>query len=84
MNPGDRFYFMTHAYHHFLAEVVEVMGPTRVRVTSVIRVQSCRRGWTEFFRDGCKQDTFYTEFPDGEINGWFAKWDWRHPIPKAQ
>ena len=80
---GKRYYFMAHAYHHFLGEVVEITGRKECVLKNVIRVQSCSRGWTEFFRDGCKKDTTYTVWPDGtEISGWFAAIPWKHPIPK--
>ena len=80
---GKRYYFMVHAYHHFLGEVVEITGRKECVLKNVIRVQSCSRGWTEFFRDGCKKDTTYTIWPDGyEITGWFGCAPWKHPIPK--
>ena len=80
MEVRKTYYFMPHAYHHFIAEVVEVRGPDRFWCKKVIRIQSCRRGWTEFFQDGMKDDTVYTHFPDGEIVS-TLKFEWNHPIP---
>jgi hypothetical protein len=82
---GKKYYFFTHAYHHFVCEVVEVIGKHEVRIRNVARVQSCPRPWTEFFKDGFKNDTNYEIFPDdGEIVGWFAVFPWHHPIPKTK
>jgi hypothetical protein len=82
MKVGDKFYFMTHAYHHFLGEIVDMPAPKTVIVKTVVRVQSCQRGWSEFFRDGCQGDTVLTHWPDGcEICGWFVAAPWNHPIP---
>lgn len=80
VKAGGRYYLMIHAYHHVLCEVVELLGPQRARVKRVRWVYSCRRGWTEFFRDGCQKDTTVHAFPDGEVS-WFAAFEWRHEIP---
>lgn len=80
MKAGDRFYFMTHAYHHVIAEVVEILGPQRCMVKDVRWVYACKRGWTEFFRDGAKKDTTFHVFPDGIIT-FFNAFEWRHEIP---
>jgi hypothetical protein len=83
MKIGDKFYFMTHAYHHFLGEIADMPMPKTVILKDVVRVQSCARGWTEFFRDGAKNDTTMTHWPDGtEVCGWFTAVPWVHDIPK--
>lgn len=79
---GKKFYFFSHAYHHFIAEVVEITGKREAKVKNVIRIQSCQRGWTEFFRDGLRSDTTYTHFPNGTIT-WFSVFEWNHSIPEA-
>ena len=84
MEVGKAYYFMSHAYHHFIGVVVEIGGPSRARITNVIRVQSCRRGWTEFFAEGLKDDTIYTHFPDGWVTGAFGIFEWNHDIPKPE
>jgi hypothetical protein len=57
-------------------------APKVVIAKKIVRVQSCSRGWTEFFRDGCQNDTVVTFFPDGtEISGWFLAAPWKHEIP---
>lgn len=79
---GEKYYFIQHAYHHFLGEVVEVLGKNSVTVKNVIRVYSCSRGWTEFFRDGCRKDTTYTVWPDGHaIHNFQSSTPWCHLIP---
>jgi hypothetical protein len=80
---GKRYYFMVHAYHHFIGEVVKITGRKSCILKDVRRIQSCMRGWTEFFKDGAKNDTSCTIFPDGTfIDGWFAALPWNHPIPE--
>ena len=79
---GKTYYLITHAYHHFLAEVVEVTGKREADCTRVVRVHSCRRDWTLFFRDGCGGDTVFYHFPDGSLT-WLAAFEWPHPIPEA-
>ena len=79
---GKKYYFMCHAYHHFIGEVVKITGKKEAVLKNVIRVYSCSRGWTEFFRDGAANDTVFTEWPDGtSLNDWFAVTPWNHPIP---
>lgn len=78
-NP-KRLYVLSHAYHHFVIEVVEMLGPQRARARSVRRIQSDPRGWTRFFAEGMDKDqTVFTVFPDGELT-WFAAFDWPHEI----
>ena len=83
VETGKRYYFFVHAYHHFLGEVVEVIGRKEVVLRNVVRVHSCKRGWRDFFRDGCKDDTIYAAFPDGtSVSGWMVAVPWLHEIPK--
>lgn len=82
MTEGKRYYIMVHAYHHVVAEVAEVLGPSRYMIKNVVWVYSSRRGWSEFFRDGFADGDVYHHFPDGEISGNFAAFDWNHPIPE--
>jgi hypothetical protein len=87
IEKGKCFYIAAHAYHHFIGEVVESFHPARKEciLKNVIRVQSCSRGWTEFWRDGCKNDTTFTVWPDGtEVSNWLFAVPWNHPIPKGK
>ncbi len=85
IESGKKFYFMTHAYHHILGEVVEVTGRLSAVLRNVVRVQSCARDWSSFFAEGCKQDTTLTYWPDGtEVNGWFIAVPWNHAIPTPE
>jgi hypothetical protein len=86
MEPGQAYYFIVHAYHHFIGVVREVQGPNRVIIDKVIRVQSCRRGWTEFFRDGInKGDTTLTYWPDGtRLSGDIVTVPWNHPTSQYE
>jgi hypothetical protein len=82
MKIGETYYFVQHAYYHFLAEVAEILGPKHVRVTRCVRVHSCRRDFTSFFRDGVGTDTAYTHWTDTELSGWICAALWHHPIPE--
>ena len=84
MKVGDKFYFYVHAYHHVVGEVAEFLGPKTAVLKNPVWVYSCRRGWTEFFKDGIrKDDTVFHHLPDGtEVSGWFMACPWNHPIPK--
>lgn len=80
MEVGKRYYFITHAYFHYLGEIVEIIGRRQVKITNVIAVHRCQRGWSEFFAEGCKKDTTYDVLSDGEIEV-LNCFEWAHPIP---
>ncbi len=84
MQAGKVYYFMTHAYHHFIARLVEITGKREGRVDQVRRVQSSQnQPWTDFFKNGPTESTVLEHFPDGEIT-WFAAFEWKHPIPNKK
>lgn len=81
---GERYYFIAHAYHHYIGEVVEVLGKNHFVLRNVVKVHSCGRSWTEFFRDGLKNDTKFDVMPDGkELIGVFDITPWPHEIPRT-
>ncbi len=80
---GDKIYAIIHAYHHVICEVVEMLGPQRAEVKNVRWIYRCARGWTEFFRDGAKDDTTFHVFPNGEIS-WIGEFEWNHEIPQLK
>ena len=84
MQPGDKFYFVAHAYHHLIGVVREVLGPKRVIIDNVIWVYSSAKSWTDFFSTGVgERETTYHLMPDGtEVDGWILKYPWHHNIPK--
>lgn len=80
---GDVRYFILHSYYHYIGEVVEVTGRNSCVLKNVVRVHSCGRDFTEFFRDGFLEDTVYTHWPDNTpIVGWLIAPSWHHSIPK--
>lgn len=81
LQVGLKYYVMVHAYHHFVVEIAEVLGPMRAKFGRRERVQSCRRGWTEFFRDGPKDDTEFTIWPEGGVATFFDVSPWHHDFP---
>ncbi len=80
VEEGKCYYVISHAYHHFLVRIAKLHGPQRAWCDRVVKVHSCRRGWTEFFVDGCKDDTTIMKFPAGEVT-WIDIFEWRHEIP---
>lgn len=78
---GKRYYFMTHAYHHVIAEVVEITGKREADVKDVLWIYSCGRNWEQFFQGGIEEDTVCFRFPDGSVS-WFNAFKWNHPIPE--
>lgn len=83
---GKKYYVREHAYYHFLGEVSKLrpdLGPKAVEFINVIRVHSCKRGETAFFREGCMEDTRYDVYPDGHVCGGWISYDcWEHQIPE--
>ncbi len=81
VEPGKRYYFITHAYYHYVAEVVEITGKREANVKNVIQIHSSNKNWTEFFRSGISKDTRYDHLPDGGLT-WVNYFEWTHPIPE--
>jgi hypothetical protein len=84
LEEGKTYYFIAHAYHHFIGRVVKILGRRECLITDVRRVYSCARGWTEFFRDGANSDTVLTSWPDTNLSGWVSHTEWKHKIPEAK
>lgn len=78
---GKFYYFIVHAYHHVIAEVVEITGKREVVVGPGAWVYSCRRDWTAFFKDGPKNDTVIKRFPPGQFE-YLAAFAWNHALPE--
>lgn len=77
---GSKCYAITHAYYHFLFEVVEMLGPQRASVRNVRLVVSSQLNWTAFFKDGyTKGNTVTHPWPDGEVS-WIDVFEWGHEI----
>ena len=81
---------MVHAYHHVIGEVEAILGKTHILLGGakpVLWVYSCRRGWTEFFRDGLGSDTDFKYLrskagsPPVEIPDFLLAIPWLHDIP---
>lgn len=85
MIKGDKYYFVNHAYHHYIGEVIEILGVKHCKLINVVKIHSCRRNWTQFFADGMRDDTQYDVIPDGhEINGYINLTPWHHDIPTTR
>lgn len=81
IQAGDKLYIITHAYHHYIGEVTEVLGIQRVALKDCIKVHSCSRKIEDFFRDGCKQDTTYDYVGVKPDVRFFDCTAWNHKIP---
>lgn len=80
LEVGKSYYFISHAYYHYIATVREVTGKRSVTVGPHIAVHSCGRGWTAFFNEGLMEDTRYSLMPAGGLD--FIKYfEWNHGIP---
>lgn len=82
LQTNKPYYFMCHAYHHFVGVLKKTNGKRMGYVTKLVRIQSCKRGWDKFFEEGMMSDTKYARFPDGELT-WFAAFEWNHPLPEG-
>lgn len=84
VEAGNCYYVISHAYHHFLVEIVEMLGSKRARCRRIRKVHASQLNWTQFFADGCtRENTTLFDFPDGEVS-WEATgciFEWRHSIP---
>jgi hypothetical protein len=82
MKQGDNYYIMSHAYHHYIGEIVEIF-PRTVVIKNGIKVHSCQRNWTEFFKNGCGDDTKFDVMPDlSEVPYELGVFPWKHAIPR--
>jgi hypothetical protein len=84
IHVGDKVYLRAHAYCHYLGEVSEILGVRRVSLKNASIVYSCARGWEDFFRDGCGNDT--KSFYVGNVldTGYYSCEEWQHPLPKPK
>lgn len=81
--PGKTYYFITHAYYHIVAEVVEVTGKREADIRRVVRIQPTNNDWSDFFVNGFTEENQYKFFPDGGIT-WINYFEWNHPIPERK
>lgn len=81
LEVGKRYYIITHAYYHFIVEISEILGPMRAKFGRRERVHSCRRGWTEFYHDGAKDDTEFSIWPEGGAAVFLDVSPWPHEFP---
>ncbi len=78
---GRRYYFIIHAYHHIVADVVKILGTRHVLVKNCHWIYRSELGWDEFFKQGfTKENTTYREFPDGDFV-YIAKFEFDHKFP---
>jgi hypothetical protein len=79
---GERYYFIAHAYFHYLGTVSEVLGVRRVALRDAIQVHSHSGNWTEFFRRGITTGTKYDVIGDIPDVGYIAAIAWKHELPE--
>ncbi len=81
MEVGKKYYIISHAYWHFVGEVVKIVGPKSVELRNVCQVHSCRRNFTDFFKTGFSNDTQFDVWPNGTTIGVINYAPWEHQIP---
>ncbi len=81
LKVGDKVYIISHAYHHYIGEVTEVLGVMRVALKNAIKVHSCPRNIEDFFSSGCKADTNYDYVGVKPDVRYFDSTAWNHKIP---
>lgn len=81
---GDRVYLIVHAYHHYIGEVVEILGVRRVALGNASKIHSCNRGWEEFFLEGIGDDTRYDYVGGMPDLAYMIAHEWNHDLPGAK
>ena len=82
---GKSYYFIVHAYHHYIGTVEKELGVQRVSLKNCIKIYSCDRDWESFFRDGCRKDDTRYDFVGNKPDvRFFDCFEWNHPIPGAK
>jgi hypothetical protein len=83
IEQGKKYYFIVHAYYHYIAEVATINGKKSIISGRCVQVHSCRRSWTQLFKDGASDDTQFDELPNGTpIDNWIMAIPWHHNVPK--
>lgn len=80
LEPGQAYYFIVHAYYHYIAVLKKNLGVRRASLTKVRQIHSCQRGWTEFFKNGMADDTRFDTLADIPSTGYLVAFKWDHPI----
>ena len=82
---GKKYYFLSHAYHHYLGEVVEV-SPRWVKVKNCCKVLTDPRGWEACLFEGYKPGMRIQFVPDGTLLpvGHMPIHPWNHELPKRK
>lgn len=81
---GKSYYFIAHAYHHYVGKVIDA-SPRWAKVNNCVKIMSDSRGWEAFFREGIQPGaTNLQHCPDGTLIpiGNMPIHPWHHPIPK--
>ena len=82
---GKTYYFVCHAYYHWVGTVVKITGKKECIVNNCVRVHACGRDFSGFFADGFGDDTTYTVWPDGtSVSDWFCVAPFEHRVPRRK
>lgn len=81
---GQTYYFIAHAYWHYVGEVTEILGVRRVACKRVVQVHSCGRPWTRFFAEGFATDTKHDFIGEAADLSYIVAFAWPHPIPEKK
>ena len=80
---GKKYFFLAHAYHHYIGEVVEV-SPRWAKVKNCVKVMGDSRGWEKALFGGYSREMSIQHCPDGTLIpiGTMPIHPWNHEIPK--
>lgn len=81
---GDKIYYITHAYYHYVGEITEILGVRRCAFKNVVQIHSDSKNWTEFFKNGITSTTKFDVMPDSPDDTFFKCFIWKHKIPKEK
>lgn len=88
LEVGKVYYFIEHAYYHYIGRVVAITGKRECVLDDVRRIHSHPRDFTDFFKNGSVEGsggTVFTVWPDGHnISNWMSHTPWHHRIPGTE
>ena len=84
LKVGERYYFVAHAYFHYVGTVEEILGVRRVALKDAVQVHRCGRNWTDFFKNGFGKDTTYDVIGNIPDVGFISAIEWNHDVPNRR
>ena len=85
LKVGSAYYFIAHAYHHYIGTVAEV-SPRWAKLVNCVKVMGDSRGWEKLLFRGFGKETSYQHVPDGTLVplGAMPAHPFDHDVPKRK